>query len=69
MGYSPDQLRRWQPAPTSRERTDQHPGQDGAGVSTDPEEAKARFAEHQFNILASDQIPLDRTLKESRHKA
>ena len=47
-------------------------GQNGAGVmhleAAEKEEAERRFKEHNFDIAASDKIPLDRRVRDFRHQ-
>ncbi len=67
--YSRADLRHWSPS-RFEERTDIHPGQNGAGASP-PEspDTKERFHEHEFNIVASELVPLNRSLKDYRDGA
>lgn len=66
--YPSHLLRRWIPMPPVRERQGEH-GEGGAGVTMAPEQMSVmqqRFEENHFNVLASDMISLNRSLRDLR---
>lgn len=68
MRYSRAELHRWEPAQPVRENSNR-PGEMGRAIRIPPEdEAKQKklFEINQFNLMASDMIALNRSLKDVR---
>lgn len=67
--YPDEELVEWSPAPTYAGDPNE-PGYLGAPVVVPPEkqeEAKRRFTENHFDIVASEMMPLNRTLADGRY--
>ena len=68
LDYPINKLHRWQP-PSAIVTSQGVHGENGQGVKIPPEmekEAKDRFTENQFNLVASEMISLNRSLSDYR---
>ncbi len=75
-GYEPDRLHEWsEPRSLNEDNDGQHlglqrPGDQGSAVEIPAEkeaEAARTSGRHHINLVASDMVPLDRTLKDYRN--
>ena len=70
--FPPSSLARWTPpTPPQEQQGTDFPGQMGAAVTIPAdrvEEALDLFSVHQFNLVASDLLSLNRTLPDARHE-